>query len=132
MREHIRTGHTSDAKGLCRACAMAKARSRSHSRARPHAFRELSFNEQVHCDMVGPVHPKSISGCQYYVSITDGYSRLVEAYPVKQKSDAVDALKAWVHDERAGRHLNVPLPFARSLREGAGEAFLQWLESGED
>ena len=43
-----------------------------------------------------------------------------------------DALKAWVHDERAGRHLNVPLPFARSLREGAGEAFLEWLESGED
>ena len=41
------------------------------------------------------------------------------------------ALTAWVGDERAGRHLAVPIAVARALREGAGAAFLQWLEEGE-
>ena len=42
-----------------------------------------------------------------------------------------DTLTAWVKDERAGRHFGVPLGVARPLREGAGEAFLYWLEQGE-
>ena len=42
-----------------------------------------------------------------------------------------DELRAWVADERAGRHFGVPLGVARKLREGAGDAFLQWLEEGE-
>ena len=42
-----------------------------------------------------------------------------------------DTLKAWVEDERAGRAFDVPVAFARKLREGAGQVFLQWLEEGE-
>ena len=42
-----------------------------------------------------------------------------------------EPLRAWVSDEHAGRQLNVPLDVARTLREEAGQAFLQWLEEGE-
>ena len=42
-----------------------------------------------------------------------------------------DTLKAWVADERAGRHFGVPLGVARPLREGPGDTFLRWLEQGE-
>ena len=42
-----------------------------------------------------------------------------------------DALRAWVADERAARLLSVRTADARTLREGPGQAFLEWLEEGE-
>ena len=38
---------------------------------------------------------------------------------------AEEPLVAWCNDERGGRHLSVPAGLARTLREGAGAAFLQ-------
>ena len=44
---------------------------------------------------------------------------------------AYDSRDAWVADERAARLLSVRTADARTLREGPGIHFLEWLEEGE-
>jgi hypothetical protein len=93
--EHEKHGHATDAKGLCPHCNATKGRAKPFSKKRPEVYLQTEFGEVLHADTVGPIAPASLGGARYFVTIVDGMSRTIEAYPIKSKSDAADALQKW-------------------------------------
>lgn len=47
--------------------------------------------ELLHIDLCGPIEPKSLSGCSYFMMIVDDYSRKFFVCFLRNKSDAFDA-----------------------------------------
>ena len=52
------------------------------------SYRACTPLEIVHFDICGPMHTSSISGCKYFLTFIDDYSRKTWVYFLKHKSDA--------------------------------------------
>jgi transposase InsO family protein len=51
---------------------------------------------RIHCDIWGPAHQKSLEGNVYFLTIGDDFSCYCEITPLRNKSQAVDTLKAYI------------------------------------
>ena len=58
--------------------------------------RACSYAELVHTNLWGPAQMTSIGRSLYYISFTDDYSRKTQVQFLKNKSDALNALKYYV------------------------------------
>ncbi|GBM05196.1 hypothetical protein AVEN_197749-1 [Araneus ventricosus] len=47
----------------------------------------------IHTDICGPIVPKTFAGEQYFMTVTDDYSRFTEVRLLKRKSGATSELK---------------------------------------
>ncbi|MBW0551251.1 hypothetical protein O181_090966 [Austropuccinia psidii MF-1] len=76
---------TNDA--MCTVCKLNKA----HKQPFKEKFEDaLSPLDWVHIDLVGPIHPASISGSQYFLSITDQATSYKITKFLRKKSDAYE------------------------------------------
>jgi hypothetical protein len=68
----------------CHECAISKLKATSFWEA---SHKPQSVLEIVHADLVFYKDYKSLEGYQYFLLITDGYSRYSALYPIRNKSD---------------------------------------------
>ena len=79
---------------LCEPCELAKAkRIPFPNQSMPWTTKRLQL---VHSDICGPLTPRSLGGNSYFITFTDDFSRVSRVYFLKQKSQALDALKDFV------------------------------------
>lgn len=67
--------------------------------------------EKVHLDVWGKSPVSSIGGAEYFLSIIDDFSRYVQVYTIKNKSDVFDCFKLYL--AKYERQLNVKLKSVR-------------------
>ena len=84
----------------CEVCAAAKqVRKTFKVNDEDSEMRESARSDAVVCsDVVGPITPASRSGFKYIVTFIRMKSRYVTIYPLRQKSDVLDALSRYVQD----------------------------------
>ena len=58
--------------------------------------RATKYLDLVQCDLVGLISPVSREGYRYGINFVDDYSGAVKIYCLKEKSDAVHALKKFI------------------------------------
>ena len=46
----------------------------------------------IHCDLRGPYHTRSLSGCYYFLCAVDDYSHAIWVYLLKDKTETYDKL----------------------------------------
>ncbi|GJT30755.1 retrovirus-related pol polyprotein from transposon TNT 1-94 [Tanacetum coccineum] len=106
---HKRLGHISEAglhelekrevlgyKGLgklefCENCVLGKSTRVSFGRGQ-HTIEGVI---DVHADLWGPSRVESMSGCRYFLSIVDDYSRRVSVHFLRHKNEAFNMFKEW-------------------------------------
>lgn len=97
LRLHQRCGHM-HLEGIsvdCQECKIAKSYgSATHEKTRK--MRALSFNERVCLDYTGPF-PESIDQERVLAIFKDEATGICEAYPLRQKSNIVFAVKDWLN-----------------------------------
>jgi hypothetical protein len=69
---------------VCRGCALGKFSKASFPSSDSRSARILDL---VHTDVCGPMSRKSLSGCEYYLTFIDDYSRKTWIYFLKAKSE---------------------------------------------
>ena len=79
-------GMYQDVSRYCSSCRFCLARKSSNANVPVTAKTTAAPFEDVHIDMVGEILPHSAQGHRYVLSITDAFSKLVTAYPVRDKS----------------------------------------------
>jgi hypothetical protein len=67
---------------------------------------------RIHCDIWGPACQKSLCGNTYFLTIVDESSRYCKITPLRNKSQAFDALKAYI------AHKETQLDTIISLKQG--------------
>ncbi|KNZ52834.1 hypothetical protein VP01_3431g1, partial [Puccinia sorghi] len=68
----------------CTACALTKIIQASfHTR---HSQASKPF-EEIHLDLVGPIHPLSCEGHKYFIKVVDSSTRVCSALPIKHKNE---------------------------------------------
>ena len=77
----------------CPTCILGKM---TQSRNREPDQKATQRLELVHCDLAGPIDPISLGGFKYCMSYVDDYSGVIKIYLLKQKSDAVLAMKSFL------------------------------------
>ena len=91
--------------GVCSGCVLGKHhRDSFDKRASWHASAPLQL---VHSDLCGPLPSASFSGCKYFLTFIDDFSRRTWVYFLKLKSEVFDmflAYKALV-EKQSGHHL---------------------------
>lgn len=78
----------SDQLEFCEACQLGKSHLLPFKPSSSHA---QEFLELVHTDVWGPAPINSISAFKYYVHFVDDFSRFTWIYPLKQKSETIQA-----------------------------------------
>ncbi|UYV71371.1 FHDC1 [Cordylochernes scorpioides] len=68
--------------------------------------------EKVHMDIWGPAPVRSLGGSRYFLSIIDDYSRKVNVYFLKEKSEVFNYFKQYLHESE--RALNAKLKCIRT------------------
>ena len=76
----------------CAACIVAKAVHLPHKEGQSRASEYL---ERVHIDIAGPMPVKSTGGREYLYVVMDDCTRTVYAKPLRLKSEAIEAFKAF-------------------------------------
>ena len=119
---HKRLGHISEAglhelerrevlgkKGLgklefCENCVLGKSTRVSFSRGQHTTEGVIDY---VHADLWGPSRVESMSGCRYFLSIVDDYSRRVWVHFLRHKNEAFSKFKEWKQlvENQTGRKL---------------------------
>ena len=69
---------------VCRGCALGKFTKSSFPSS---DTRLAGILDLVHTDVCGPMTRKSLSGCEYYLTFIDDYSRKTWIYFLKTKSE---------------------------------------------
>ncbi|MBW0467493.1 hypothetical protein O181_007208 [Austropuccinia psidii MF-1] len=80
---------------FCEACALSKSKQLPYKGTLP---RQNTPGHTVHSDLWGKISPLSIGGGNYYLKLTDDFSRFKSIYILKRKSDAGTAIKDYVHE----------------------------------
>ncbi|TPX43293.1 DNA-directed DNA polymerase [Synchytrium endobioticum] len=90
--EKLQVGLKPEAKSSnkCESCILAKGKRKTYKPKR--CVSEKRPLDVVHSDVCGPF-VESIHGHRYYVTFTDGWSRMNWTYPIKRKSDVFDVFK---------------------------------------
>ncbi|GJZ84657.1 retrovirus-related pol polyprotein from transposon TNT 1-94 [Tanacetum coccineum] len=119
---HKRLGHISEAglhelekrevlgnKGLgklefCENCVLGKSTRVSFGRGQHTTEGVIDY---VHADLWGPSRVESMSGCRYFLSIVDDYSRRVWVHFLRHKNEAFSKFKEWKQlvENHTGRKL---------------------------
>jgi len=102
----------------CAACVAARSVHLPHKEGRSRASEYL---ERVHIDITGPMPVKSAGGREYLYLVVDDYTRAVYVKPLKLKSEAVEAFKAFkaVAENESGKKMReVMTDNARELSMG--------------
>ena len=76
----------------CPSCTLAKAQCLPFKEGHTHAMKPL---ELIHGDLVGPMPVESVGCCKYRFVLMDDYSHASWVLPLRAKSDAPTAFKAW-------------------------------------
>lgn len=78
-------------KEKCVGCLMSKqARKPFPSKAEYSATKIL---ELIHCDICGPISPETTAGNKYFLLLVDDYSRVMWAYLLRSKDEALSTFK---------------------------------------
>ncbi|RVW79759.1 Retrovirus-related Pol polyprotein from transposon TNT 1-94 [Vitis vinifera] len=87
---------------FCETCVMGKQRRVKFSRG-SHTTNEVL--EYIHSDLWGPSPVESHSGCRYYVTFIDDFSRKVWVYFLKAKDEVFGKFKEWktMVEKRTGK-----------------------------
>ncbi|MBW0552659.1 hypothetical protein O181_092374 [Austropuccinia psidii MF-1] len=81
--------------GFCKACAVGKSKKLLYKGTLPQA---KAPGHTIHSDLSGRISPPSIGGGNYYIKLTDDYSRFKSIYILKHKSDAEAEINDYVHE----------------------------------
>ncbi|MBW0546349.1 hypothetical protein O181_086064 [Austropuccinia psidii MF-1] len=73
----------------CDACALSKSKQLPRQNTPGHT---------VHSDLSGKISPSTIGGGNYYLKLTDHFSRFKSVYILKRKSDSGMAIRDYVHE----------------------------------
>ena len=79
---------------VCEVCTLTKMTNRIPTTLSDHKDETLKL---IQFDIAGPF-PKTIRGNRYFLLIIDSFTRKNWIIPLKQKSDAIGALKSWKQD----------------------------------
>ncbi|MBW0585008.1 hypothetical protein O181_124723 [Austropuccinia psidii MF-1] len=85
---------------FCDTCALSKSHQQPYKGKLPCA---PYVGHTVHSDLSGKISPPSIGGGNYYLKMTNDYSRFKVVYIIKRKSDKFDAIKDYL-DEVEQKH----------------------------
>jgi transposase InsO family protein len=79
----------------CNICDITKMRDKPFKPAEEIAHKPLDI---VYTDVSGPIKPTSMNGYTYAISFTDSYSKYIEVYLMKRKSDVLEVMKQYIAD----------------------------------
>lgn len=79
---------------LCDSCVVAKQKELPFPSQVAH--RTSNVLDLVHIDISGKIHVSSLGGSNYYLTLTDDYSRYSWTYPMKRKSDTFPIFTEWL------------------------------------
>ncbi|GBM20410.1 Retrovirus-related Pol polyprotein from transposon TNT 1-94 [Araneus ventricosus] len=77
-----------------------------------YAITTKALLERVYMDIWGPAPVKSLGGNLYFLSIIDDFSRKIDVYIIKRKSEVLECFKKYLY--RSERELNVKLKCVRT------------------
>src|SRR5271169_1751073 len=107
--------------GVCEACLEGKQhRQPSHQPA----TRATEPLELIHSDLCGPIDPTSHGGTNYYLLLTDDFTRMTHIYPLKKKSSA-DVLEKF-REYKAEVEKQTGKVIKRLRTDGGGE-YEKWM-----
>ncbi|GKA40987.1 retrovirus-related pol polyprotein from transposon TNT 1-94 [Tanacetum coccineum] len=90
---------------FCENCVLGKSTRVSFGRGQHMTKGVIDY---VHADLWGPSRVESMSGCRYFLSIVDDYSRRVWVHFLRHKNEAFNKFKEWKQLESGiARHLTV-------------------------
>lgn len=78
-------------KGVCTGCLMAKQSRKSFPNQT--SFRASQPLELIHADLCGPISPVTKGGNRYFMLLVDDYSRVMWAYMLATKDEALENFK---------------------------------------
>ncbi|GKB10958.1 retrotransposon protein, putative, ty1-copia subclass [Tanacetum coccineum] len=89
---------------FCENCVLRKSTRVSFGRGQHTTDRVIDY---VHADLWGPSRVESMSGCRYFLSIVDDYSRRVWVHFLRHKNEAFSKFKEWKQlvENQTGRKL---------------------------
>ena len=108
------THNSFSGKCLCPYCAMSKSITLPFSKSMTSNVKEKL--QLVYTDICGPYRVASKSGYKYFISFIDEYSKMSWIYLLKNKSDAINALKTFHKD--ISLFYNIPIKAIRSDNGG--------------
>jgi len=123
--EHTTLSALEDVCGHCEPCLVGKSKAQPHRDLGGKLTATTPF-ELIHFDTKGPFETNSYGGNRFALIIVDDFSRAKYVYPLKAKSQALDALKEFlgVVVKPTGRHIR------RCHSDNAGEyqssQFVKW------
>ena len=73
------------------------------------SYRAKAPLEIVHTDLCGPIQTPSLTGCVYFMTFIDDFSRKTWLYLLKQKSEAFDVFKKFksMVENESGRTIKI-------------------------
>jgi hypothetical protein len=91
---------------VCRGCALGKFTKASFPSS---DTRSAGILDLVHTDVCGPMTHKSLSGCEYYLTFIDDYSRKTWIYFLKTKSEVFKRFQEFraLMENQSGKRIKV-------------------------
>ena len=89
----------------CESCEYAKTTRKAIKKVCKGA-QASAFGEEIHSDLWGPSPLQTLSGCKYYITFTDNYSRFTRIQLLKSKDEALQAYKdfaAWAQTQHGAK-----------------------------
>ncbi|KAI7934024.1 hypothetical protein MJO29_016595 [Puccinia striiformis f. sp. tritici] len=80
----------------CESCSVAKITKASFKNIHAPARRPF---EELHLDLIGPIHPPSREGHRYILTVVDSHTRYCSGIPLKNKSDVPEVLSLLIDVE---------------------------------
>src|SRR5205814_1311174 len=108
--------------GVCEPCLEGKqTRQPSHKPA----TRASEPLELVHSDLCGPIDPTTYGGTNYYVLLTDDFTRMTHIYPLKRKTSAEVLEKFREYRPEVEKQTG---KFIKRLRTDGGGEYEKWMK----
>jgi hypothetical protein len=109
----------------CEICGIAKSTRNSFKSLKECQTREVL--DLIHMDLWGPAPVKSLGGKKYFLSIIDDYSRKIDIYTIKDKTEVLACFKDYL--VKSERELGIKLKAIRTDNglEFANQAFENYL-----
>jgi transposase InsO family protein len=92
--------------GVCKGCALSKQAKATFPNSETRSKGALDL---VHSDIVGPMSVESISGCSYFVTFIDGYSKRTWIYFLKAKDEVFSRFQEFkaLVEKQTGKKIKV-------------------------
>lgn len=78
---------------LCEGCARGKMAASKFAHQSGSRVKTTGILQLIHSDVMGPMNPKSRGGAQYVVTFVDDFSRFVQVFLIKSKSEVLARFK---------------------------------------